>query len=60
MGHLMGLSMACLARHALGPQPARTSSIQEDEDQTSELCIDQNPDILRKGVAHTQRLNTRR
>lgn len=55
MSHLMGLPMACLARHALRPQLGRTSLIQEDEGRTSELCADRNVDILHKEVARTQR-----
>jgi hypothetical protein len=53
MGRLMGFPMACLVRHALGPQPGQISSIQEDEDRTSKLCADRNADISREGVAHT-------
>jgi hypothetical protein len=53
MGYVMGLPMACLARQAIGPQPGRTSSIQEDEDRMPELYVDRSADILGEAVMHT-------
>jgi hypothetical protein len=39
MGRLMSLPMACLARHALLPQPGKMSSTQGDEIRMAELCV---------------------
>jgi hypothetical protein len=40
MGRLMDLPMACLARHALGPQPGWMSSTQRDEYRTTKSCVE--------------------